>query len=118
MSSELGVRSNKLETSKLNTLKILSELRTHRSELFLFKFDPLDINFDKGQEKRSHQRSGDETDQSESLDPSQHSEEEEQRMDIRSGADKKWSEEIVYHTNHKYSHTEQEESLQNSPFDQ
>ena len=57
----------------------------------LIGFDPLDINFNHREKKGGDQRASDQADESEGLDPSQHRKEEEQRMDIGSGADKEGS---------------------------
>ena len=74
-------------------------------------FGSLNINFDQRQKEGGDQRSCHHTDQSKSLDPSQHRKEEEQRMNIGSGTYKKWPEKIVHHTDDKYSQTEQEKSF-------
>ena len=79
---------------------------------------PLSINFEKGEEERGNQGPCDQADESKGLNPSQHSEEEEQGMNIRSRADEEGPEKIVRHADYEYSDPKQHDSFQNGPSDQ
>ena len=90
-----------------------SELRTNDSELLTF--DPLNINFDKGQKEGYDQWASYQSDQSKKLDASQDSEEEQQGMDLRPCTDEQWPKEIIRHTNSEYSQAQQDDPFQKRP---
>jgi len=65
--------------------------------------NPLDINFDEGETECDDHWTSHYPNESKCLDPSQNSEKEQQRMDLRPCADKDRSKKVVHHANSKYS---------------
>ena len=103
------------KNSKLIALNESLRIPNSSLRIAFFRLDPLDINFNKGKEEGGNQGPCDQTDQSKSLDPSQHRKKEEQRMDIGSTADEGGSEKIIHHADHEYADAEQRIPFKTAP---